>query len=81
MRRSPQIQWRYLLNVNPGHLEVHDLDNEKTGPTECQINEIIRAGNAKYLIGVNNELELRTWLVRNSNYDGCKYCLPQYHRK
>lgn len=81
MRRNPQIQWRYLLNVSPDHLEVHDLDNEKIGPNECQINEIIRAGNAKYLTEANNEIQLRVWLLKNTQYDGCMYCLPQYHRK
>ena len=34
---------RYLGNSDPGHMEVHDLENEKP---QCQINEIIRAGNA-----------------------------------
>jgi len=78
MRRNPQIQWRYLLNVSPDHLEVHDLDNEKNG---CQINEIINAGHAKYLTEANDENQLRVWLLRNPQYDGCRYCLPQYHRK
>jgi hypothetical protein len=32
---------RYLGNVNK--MEVHDLDNEKTGANQCQIDEIIRA--------------------------------------
>lgn len=34
---------QYLGNVNK--MEVHDLDNEKTGANQCQIDEIIRAGN------------------------------------
>jgi uncharacterized protein YkwD len=33
---------RYLANTGPWKREVHDLDNEKTN---CQIDEIIRAGN------------------------------------
>ncbi len=81
MRRNPQTQWRYLLNKSPDHLEVHDLDNEQTGPSECQINEIIRAGNAEYLINVNNETQLINWLRSNPKYDGCLYCLPHLHRK
>ena len=36
---------RYLGNTNKQ--EVHDLDNEKTGTNQCQIDEIIRAGNDK----------------------------------
>lgn len=81
MRRYPETQWRFLLNTDPDHLEVHDLDNEKTGPFECQINEIIAANNARYLTAVNSLPELGVWLRNNPNYDGCMYCLPQFHRK
>jgi len=44
---------RYLANTSPSKLEVHDLDNEKTN---CQIDEIIRAGHDKraYCIGGSN---------------------------
>ncbi|MCA9217175.1 MAG: hypothetical protein KDB27_29100 [Planctomycetales bacterium] len=34
---------RYLGNGSPTKKEVHDLQNEKT---QCQIDEIIRAGHA-----------------------------------
>ncbi len=34
---------RYLGNRDPNNMEVHDLRNEKPS---CQIDEIIRAGNA-----------------------------------
>jgi hypothetical protein len=81
MRRGPQFNRRYLLNTSPTHLEVHDLDNEKTGPTECQINEIIRAGHAVYLTEASDELSLRIWLNNHKEYDGCMYCLAQYHTK
>jgi hypothetical protein len=81
MRRKPQTQWRYLLNTSEDHLEVHDLDNEHTGASECQIDEIIKAGNAKYLKIRNTEAELVAWLRANPKYDGCKYCLPHLHRK
>lgn len=81
MRRPPETQWRFLLNTNQEHLEVHDLDNEKTGPFECQIGEIIAAGNAQYLRAANSLQDLAVWLQRNSSYDGCRYCLPQFHRK
>ena len=81
MRRGPNYNCRYLLNTSSDHLEVHDLDNEQTGPFECQISEIIAAGNAKYLLGVDTEWQLEQWLVRNPSYDGCMYCLPHLHRK
>ncbi len=35
---------RYVGNTNT--TEVHDLDNEKTGANQCQIDEIIAAGHA-----------------------------------
>jgi hypothetical protein len=79
MRRD--FKYRYLININSDHLEVHDLDNEHTGLNECQINEIINAGNARYLVNDNTEEALRSWLKQNPSYDGCKYCLTQYHRK
>lgn len=36
---------RYLGNTSKK--QVHDLDNEKTGTNECQIDEIIDAENDK----------------------------------
>jgi hypothetical protein len=80
-RRAPEFGWRYLLNVDPQHLEVHDLDNEQLGLNQCQINEIIRANHAKYLTAANNEAQLVAWFRIHPEYDGCRYCLPQYHRK
>jgi hypothetical protein len=53
---------RYLGNTNKK--EVHDLDNENTN---CQIDEIIRAGNDKPF---NSQAE-----ARSSGYDNCHYCL------
>jgi len=64
--------------VNTGHLEVHDLDHEQM---ECQVNEVIRAGNAKYLQIPNDEQSLVRWLRQNPDYDGCKHCLAKFHRK
>lgn len=80
-RRGPDRNVRFLLNTDSQHLEVHDLDNEQLGTNECQINEIIRANNAQYLKIPNNLESLEAWLDRNPSYDGCRYCLPQYHRK
>lgn len=56
---------RYLGNSSKK--EVHDLDNEKTGANQCQINEIIRAGNDKPF----NSLAA----ANAAGYDNCAYCL------
>jgi hypothetical protein len=56
---------RYLGNVN--QKEVHDLDNEKTGANQCQIDEIIRAGNDKPFASLTS--------AHTSGYDNCAYCL------
>jgi len=42
---SQRARKRFVGNTDKK--EVHDLDNEKTGANECQINEIIRAGHAR----------------------------------
>lgn len=75
MRRDSR--YRFLINDNPIRLEVHDLDNEKTGRNECQINEIV---SYRYIISTTID-GLVQWLNQNPRYDGCRYCLPQYHRK
>ncbi len=58
---------RYLANTSPSKREVHDLDNEKTGANQCQIDEIIRAGNEKPY----NSLDA----AHRDGYDNCAYCL------
>ena len=58
---------RYLGNTAKN--QVHDLDNEKTGPSQCQIDEIIDAGND------NPYNSLTT--AHNDGYDDCAYCLPK----
>ncbi len=58
---------QYLANKSSSKKEVHDLDNEKTGANECQIDEIIKAGNDKPYhskAAANNE-----------GYDNCAYCI------
>lgn len=53
---------QYLGNTNK--TEVHDLDNEKTN---CQIDEIIRAGHDK---------PFKTLAAAHTaGYDNCAYCL------
>ncbi len=56
---------QYLGNTNKK--EVHDLDNEKTGGNECQIDEIIRAGNDKPFTSLS--------AAHNASYDNCAHCL------
>lgn len=73
-------RYRFIANTNYQHLEVHDLDNEKTGGGQCQINELMQGGNYSYL-PTNTDEGLVTWLNANTHYDGCAYCLPKYHRK
>lgn len=56
---------RYLGNVNK--MEVHDLDNEKTAPNQCQIDEIIRAGNDRPYTTLS--------AAHNAGHDNCKWCI------
>ncbi len=78
MRRLPQTQWRFLRNADPEHLEVHDLDNEQTGSNECQIDEI---KDAYYVQIENTKTALEAWFRANPGYDGCYWCLNEYHGK
>jgi len=74
MRRySPPINGkRYVGNKNKK--EVHDLDNEKTGPNECQIDEIIKAGHARTF--TPDTLEQ----AHEERYDNCAYCIGESKR-
>ena len=58
---------RYLANASPSKREVHDLDRERTGPNECQIDEIIRAGHDRPYDDLLVALA--------AGYDRCAYCL------
>lgn len=78
MRRGPQTQWCFIINTDDDNLEIHDLDEETQN---CQIAEIIVAKNAEYLMIRNNTNALQIWLNANPKFDGCKHCLPLYHRK
>jgi hypothetical protein len=61
---------RYLGNKSTK--EVHDLDNEKTGANECQIDEIIKAGHDKPFTSLAT--------AHSEGYDDCAYCLPASKR-
>jgi len=58
---------QYLGNTKK--LEVHDLDNEKS---QCQIDEIIRAGNDKPFTSLGS--------AHSAGYDNCAYCLGRSTR-
>ena len=57
---------RFLGNDNYGHMEVHDLNNEKV---LCQIDEIIRAGHA--LVFTPDTLAQ----AHTEGFDNCAYCI------
>ena len=58
---------RYVGNTNT--TEVHDLDNEKTGENQCQIDEIIDAGQAVTFI--LDDLDR----AHDEGYDNCAHCI------
>jgi len=57
---------RYLGNSRTDHMEVHDLHNEQP---QCQIDEIIEAGNA--VVFSPDTLEQ----AHKEEYDNGAYCL------
>jgi hypothetical protein len=63
----PLFGKRFIGNTN--NLEVHDLDNEQTGPNECQIDEIIAAGHQKTF--EPDTLEQ----AHIEGFDNCAYCI------
>ena len=48
-------------------MEVHDLDNEKIGANQCQINEIIAAKHERPYTSLD--------AAHRDSYDNCQYCL------
>ena len=50
-------------------MEVHDLDNEDTSPSGCQIDEIIAAGHSKAFDPDTLEQ------AHIEGYDNCAYCI------
>ena len=63
----PTYGKRFVGNSNT--TEVHDLDNEKTGPNQCQIDEIIRAGHA--VTFTPDTLSQ----AHSEGYDNCAHCI------
>jgi hypothetical protein len=66
---APTYGNQYVGNTSSSKREVHDLDNEKTKPNECQIDEIIAASHARifYPDTVSQAI--------SEGYDRCQYCL------
>ncbi|MFW6120951.1 MAG: 3-hydroxyacyl-CoA dehydrogenase [Petrotogales bacterium] len=60
---------RYLANGDKK--EIHDLENEQEN---CQIEEI-KLEHRESL----DSLERALRYIREYGYNGCKWCLPQYH--
>ena len=69
MRRQgyPTYGKRFIGNTDKR--EVHDLNNEKTGANECQIDEIINAGHAKTFTPDTHEQ------AKSERYDNCAHCI------
>jgi hypothetical protein len=63
---------RFLANASPSKREVHDLDNEKTGSTECQIDKIIAAGHDRPYDSLAQ--------AQAAGYDNCNYCVGNSRR-
>ena len=58
---------RFLANASPSKREVHDLDDEQKGAWQCQVDEIIRAGNDRPFSSLA--------AASAAGYDHCAYCL------
>lgn len=63
---------KYCGNTNK--MEVHDLDNEDTRSSGCQIDEIIKAGHAKAFDPDTLEQ------AHSEGYDNCEYCIGGSNR-
>jgi len=63
----PTYGKRFVGNTN--NTEVHDLDNEKVGQNQCQIDEIIQAHHA--VTFTPDSLAQ----AKSEGYDNCAYCL------
>jgi len=59
---------------NTNKMEVHDLDNEDTRASGCQIDEIISAGHVKTFDPDTLEQ------ARKEGYDNCAYCIGKSTR-
>lgn len=69
---TTRIGHRYLGNKNK--TEVHDLQKEDVSKSGCQIDEILKAGNAVSFIPDSVEQAQR------EGYDNCAKCLGSSRR-
>ena len=71
MRRDgpPTYGHRFIGNMDSSKKEVHDLDNEKTGLNQCQIEETIRARHVRVFIPDTLEQ------AHEEGYENCAYCI------
>ena len=60
---------RYLANKNTH--EIHDLENEQVN---CQINEI----KPEHRVSLQSIEDVKRW-IEKFGYNGCKWCLEEYH--
>ena len=74
MRRQGAPTYGRRFVGNTAKKEVHDLDNEQTGPNECQIDEIIKAGHAR----IFNPDTLEQ--AHKEGYDNGAYCIGRLVR-
>ncbi|UCB42312.1 MAG: hypothetical protein JSV77_07545 [Dehalococcoidales bacterium] len=72
MRRPQYPGKKFLGNINSK--EVHDLDQEDTSGSGCQIDEIVRAGHA-----VTFDPDI-LFEAHRLGYDNCAKCLGGSHR-
>ena len=64
---SPTFGKQFVGNTN--NTEVHDLDNEKTGGNQCQIDEIIQANHA---VTFSPDTLAQ---AHSEGYDNCAHCI------
>lgn len=74
VRRQGEPTYGHRFVGNTDKKEVHDLDNEKTGENECQIDEIIKAGHVKIFYPDTIEQ------AHKEGYDNCAYCIGDSKR-
>lgn len=66
------MHYRFLVNINTH--EVHDLWDERNG---CRIDEI-DSSHRRYFRN-NSIVSLSAWLRDNPEFNGCCWCLAEYH--
>lgn len=60
---------QFLANSNPSQMEVHDLDNEQVGASQCQIDAIMQEGHDRPFRSL--------YAAQLCGYTPCPSCLGQ----